>query len=298
MDTTSTPTNHKRNQSTEMDNNNITTQSIFDGIRHFDGQGNEYWMARELMKVLGYVRWQSFTSVIEIAKENLETAVDNLENHIISRNTMVKRAQGGGSAMLDYKLSRLASYHIALACDSRGNNAVKAAKHYFAVKTHEAETVIPAQSEALRLAQMEMEKLKIQLAIATQQNQANQAALQSKQLDNSMLTMHGAPVVLALRGMSDQVVETEKKTVEVIDEKTGAKFEGMTLKQLKDYLAQRYGNKYKSGADIKRYLERHKADGLIAQIPRRVLAEYIPAEFVDEAVKILTSGSRQRLIGE
>ena len=145
---------------------------------------------------------------------------------------------------------------------------------------------------------MRIKELELQLAIATQQNQANQAALESKKVDNAMLTMHGAPVVLALRGMSNQVIEQEKRTTEVIDEKTGARFYGMTATQLKDLIAQKYGIKYKSGAEIIRYLESQDMGHLVAQTPRRVLSDYIPDEFVDEAVKVLTTGNRQMLLGE
>lgn len=37
----------------------------FDAIRHFDEDGNEYWLARELYPVLGYSCWQRFVSVID-----------------------------------------------------------------------------------------------------------------------------------------------------------------------------------------------------------------------------------------
>lgn len=262
------------------------SESIFDSIRRFDEQGNEFWLARELMSVLGYRKWERFASVVEIAKENLEAIAADVESH-----ASLYWEASGKTKRENYKLSRLASYHIALCCDSRGNEQVKLAKHYFAVKTREAETVIPAQSDRIR-------ELELQLAIASQQNQANQAALESKKVDNAMLTMHGAPIVLALRGMSDQVIETEKKTLEVIDERTGAKFYGMSGTQIKDLVAKKYGIKYKSGADVIRHLEAKDMGHLVAQTPRRVLSDYIPEEFLDEAIKVLTDCDRQLLLGE
>src|SRR5260370_915323 len=42
--------------------------SPFDAIRHYDKNGNEYWIARELHKLLGYSTWQRFQGVIEQAK--------------------------------------------------------------------------------------------------------------------------------------------------------------------------------------------------------------------------------------
>ncbi len=45
----------------------INNSSPFDGIRHIDNQGQEYWTARELMPLLGYSRWNEFKPVIERA---------------------------------------------------------------------------------------------------------------------------------------------------------------------------------------------------------------------------------------
>lgn len=138
-------------------------------------------------------------------------------------------------------------------------------------------TVIPAQSERIR-------ELELELAL--------------RRLDSDMLTMHGKEVVLALRGKSDQIVEMEKPTIEVIDSTHNVKFSGQTLKQIADYLNKKYGTKFKSGADVKRFLERSKLGHLIAQTPRTVMGEYVPDEHLDFAYQALTSGDRQRLIGE
>ena len=39
-------------------------EKIFDDIRHIDEQENEYWEARELMKLLGYKDWKNFEKII------------------------------------------------------------------------------------------------------------------------------------------------------------------------------------------------------------------------------------------
>ena len=41
--------------------------SPFDAIRHVDGD-REFWMARELSKLLGYSQWKNFEQVIAKAK--------------------------------------------------------------------------------------------------------------------------------------------------------------------------------------------------------------------------------------
>jgi hypothetical protein len=117
-----------------------SSSSPFDSIRRFDEHGNEFWTARELMMpLLGYKQWRRFNDVILVAQENLETVTDSVNDHIASTDNMVNRPQGGGVKQLDYKLSRLAYYHVALSRNSRGNDSVKSAKHYFAVKTRQAE---------------------------------------------------------------------------------------------------------------------------------------------------------------
>ena len=38
------------------------TEKLFEDIKHLDENGNEYWLARELMIVLEYKRWISFAT--------------------------------------------------------------------------------------------------------------------------------------------------------------------------------------------------------------------------------------------
>lgn len=42
--------------------------SPFNTIRHLDDNGNEYWLAKELMELLGYKKWQRFVDTIDRAK--------------------------------------------------------------------------------------------------------------------------------------------------------------------------------------------------------------------------------------
>ena len=43
------------------------TEKVFEDIKHIDEFNNEYWFARELMKVLEYSLWQNFHKTIKIA---------------------------------------------------------------------------------------------------------------------------------------------------------------------------------------------------------------------------------------
>ena len=161
----------------------FNAQSPFDSLKRVDEHGNEYWNARELMLLLGYKTWQKFDKVIENAKENLETVTSSSVDHIIPTVKVVKRPQGGGSNLLDYKLTRLASYHVALSCDSRGNDNVKLAKHYFAMKTREAEIQAKPKT-ALELAKEQvklLEQLEVQKIII--ENQEKDLLRQSEVID-------------------------------------------------------------------------------------------------------------------
>jgi DNA-damage-inducible protein D len=261
-----------------------TASSPFDSIRHIDNQGHEFWFARELMPVMDYKSWQKFNKVIDIAVENLETVAERVIDHVNPTDKMVQRPQGGGAKMLDYKLSRLACYHIALCCDSRGNDAVKSAKHYFAIKTREAEVVIPQQNDRLR-------ELELQNQILSQQ-------LQLRQLDNNMLVMHGKETVLALRGVADQVVRTETKTTEIVEPDTGRCTNILSAKQLKDAIYERTGQKIKSMSQVTEALRKAGRDDLLIPVRRSQVAEYVPPDALDEVIRIVFRAKRQMLIGE
>lgn len=145
-------------------------------------------------------------------------------------------------------------------------------------------TVIPAQSE-------ELEALKLALEIEKQRNKG-------RELDSSMLTLHGASVVLALRGAAGAIVEVEKPTIEVIKE--NVRFKGQTLSQVVEFVKKKHGiRNFKTGADLKRFLEGLGKDDLIAQTPRSVLQDYVPTENEEEVYRaILDNTNRQLLIGE
>lgn len=46
-------------------------EQTFESIKHISENGEEYWLARELMLVLDYKRWDKFLNIIEKAKKCL-----------------------------------------------------------------------------------------------------------------------------------------------------------------------------------------------------------------------------------
>lgn len=264
----------------------VSSASPFDEIRRYDNQGKEWWSARDLQKMLGYVKWQMFEGAIDLGLENLELAVGDTSSHALLVEVTLKHQK-----VKDYKLSRIACYHIALACDSRGKPNVKSAKHYFAVKTREAEVVIPAQNEHIRLLELQNENLKLE-------NENLKLRAREADRQDARIAFHGVQTTLILEGKSDAVVEIDRPTIEIIDERNNTSYKGQTLTQIKDFLLKKHGVKMKSGADIKRLLESKKLDGYIAQTPRSVLQEYVPEEFCQDVVSAVLGTSRQILLGE
>ena len=65
------------------------TEKIFEDIKHIDEEGNEYWLARELMSVLEYTLWQRFSNAIKKAKENCNNSNYNILDHFIGADKMV-----------------------------------------------------------------------------------------------------------------------------------------------------------------------------------------------------------------
>ena len=48
------------------------TEKVFEDIKHIYEEGNEYWLARELMTLLEYRKWERFSNAIDNAKKACE----------------------------------------------------------------------------------------------------------------------------------------------------------------------------------------------------------------------------------
>lgn len=119
-------------------NNIEVSQSVFESIRHIDENGNEYWYARELMKILQYSNWQNFERIIQksiIACKNSSILVTD---HITDTSKMVAIGSGAYRKQKDYKLSRYACYLIAQNADSK-KQVIALAQTYFAIQTRKQE---------------------------------------------------------------------------------------------------------------------------------------------------------------
>ncbi len=256
-------------------------QSPFDSIRKYRADGSEFWSARELMAILQYVKWQKFKDVIDIAKENLGTIDTQASNHFLP-----VEVKSLGRNAIDFELSRLACYHIALASDSRGKDAVKMAKHYFAVKTREAEVIIPAQNDEL-----EMMRLRVQLAEAERDAAIAQKNLLDKR--EAVLSFHATTPAALILGAT---VITDKTPVErVIDNASGRVFEGVGIMAITKRLG------FKNTKDCWQWLESigYGKDSKHWDLQLSAVEHHkLQPEAYDEILNKWNQGVRQRFIGE
>ena len=74
-------------------NNSLETNytNDFEGIKHTDEEGREYWYARELMVVLQYKKWQNFEAIINKAMISCTNSEINVLDHFADVSKMVKQ---------------------------------------------------------------------------------------------------------------------------------------------------------------------------------------------------------------
>lgn len=116
------------------------TETNFESIKHTDGNGNEYWMARELMVALEYSSWDKFKNVIEKAKISCSNSGITETEHFSQQGKTLNLPNGATKFIEDYdfELTRYACYLIAQNGSPR-KKQVALAQTYFAVKTRERE---------------------------------------------------------------------------------------------------------------------------------------------------------------
>ena len=110
----------------------------FEDIKHIDSNGNEYWFARELQKVLEYKEWRNFKIVIDKAITSCETSKFNVLDHFVETAKMIELGKTAKRKVLDYELSRYACYLIVQNADPN-KEVVALGQTYFAIQTRKQE---------------------------------------------------------------------------------------------------------------------------------------------------------------
>ncbi|MDQ5942454.1 MAG: DNA protein [Pseudomonadota bacterium] len=112
--------------------------ATFEGIRHVDADGNEFWLARPLAKVLDYSEYRHFLPVIERAREACRKSSQAEENHFEDVLEMVDIGSGARRELPDIRLSRYACYLVVQNGDP-GKPVIANGQTYFAMQTRRQE---------------------------------------------------------------------------------------------------------------------------------------------------------------
>ena len=103
-------------------------------------QGVEYWLARDLQKLLDYEEWRNFVNVIDKAKVSCKNSGQNVDDHFVGVNKTIPMPKGATKEIDDLMLTRYACYLIAQNGDSR-KEQIAFAQSYFAIQTRKQELI-------------------------------------------------------------------------------------------------------------------------------------------------------------
>jgi DNA-damage-inducible protein D len=147
--------------------------SIFEQIKQIDENGNEFWYARQLAKVLEYADFsRNFIGVINKAKLACANSGQKVSEHIVETNEVLEAGQGAKHTYPSFKLSRYFCYLIVQNADP-GKEVVAMGQTYFAVQTRlqeiqglEAYQKLSTEEEKRLFLRNELAKHNTQLAAA------------------------------------------------------------------------------------------------------------------------------------
>jgi DNA-damage-inducible protein D len=127
----------------------VIKQSIFEKIKRIDKDGNEYWSARDLARVLGYSEYRHFLPVIEKAKTACSNSKNKASDHFEDILDMVPIGSGASRNIESIALSRYASYLVVQNSDS-SKEIVALGQTYFAVQTRKQEIIEKKEYQSLK----------------------------------------------------------------------------------------------------------------------------------------------------
>jgi len=113
-------------------------ENKFETIKRLDDRGVEYWSSRELAKVLEYVDYRNFMTVVKKARTACENSGEVIHNHFVEANDMVKIGSGAEKSADTVFLSRYACYLIVQNSDPT-KVVVAKGQTYFAIQTRRQE---------------------------------------------------------------------------------------------------------------------------------------------------------------
>ncbi len=121
-----------------MDDLEIQHHHTFEELKQIDENGNEFWYARALSKLLDYADFRNFSKVIEKAKEACKNSGYEVSEHIVEVNEVLIHGQGAKNSYTSFSLSRYACYLVVQNADP-SKPVVASGQTYFAIQTRRQE---------------------------------------------------------------------------------------------------------------------------------------------------------------
>ena len=162
----------------------------FEGIKQTNSAGEEFWLARQLGKILDYSEYRNFLPVIEKAKKSCANSGQPVSDHFVEIHEMIEIGKGGQREMPSYALSRYACYLIVQNGDP-AKPVIANGQTYFAIQTRRQEL---ADNEAFQRLKEDEKRLYLRNEMREHNKQLVEAAQQAgveSNLDFAVFQNHG-----------------------------------------------------------------------------------------------------------
>lgn len=162
----------------------------FESLKKTSSQGDDYWSARQLARILEYSEYRHFVPVIVRAKAACENSGHSIEDHFEEVLVMVETGSGAQREIEDYELSRYACYLIVQNGDPT-KPVIANGQTYFAIQTRRQEL---ADDEAFQRLKEDEKRLFLRNELKEHNKQLVEAAQQAgveTTLDFAIFQNHG-----------------------------------------------------------------------------------------------------------